>query len=226
MTQFSKGDSLFLTYEYEKALKYYLSVDTSINKYEIFLRIGKTYNRIGETKKGKEQLHYFNLADEYLRKAVELNPNDPEIHYEIARNTGEIALFKGGKTKVRLSREVKYEAEKALELDKNHHGALFILGMWHREVATLPGLLKAFAKILYGGLPPAYIDTAVTYFHRAIELEPNTLKYRLELAKTYIILNKKAQAKEILRELLKMPALTRIDKESKQEAEKLFRKLE
>ncbi len=221
------GDSLFRVQKYHGALKFYLKADSLYhNNFDIKFRIGKTYNRLGEDTTGKICGKYFQLADNYLKEALKIKNDVPELHFEIARNSGELALFKGGKAKVRLSKEVKHHAQIALKLKPDYPEAMFILGMWHREVATLSPFLKTFAKIIYGGLPPAYLDSAIFYIQKAIALKPERIKYRVELAKTYLKIKEKEKAEKILKEAIKMKPLDEIDEKSLNEGKRLLKKLE
>ena len=54
-------------------------------------------------------------AEKLARKAVGLSPSDANGHAYLAVAVGKLALFEGGKRKVELSKEVKAEAEKALQ---------------------------------------------------------------------------------------------------------------
>ncbi len=120
-------------------------------------------------------------AEALARTAVVLRPADPMGHDMLAVALGKLALFEGGKRKVELGKEVKAEADKALQLDPNDDLALHVLGIWNREVAGLGWLLRGFARLLYGALPPASLAASVADLTRATELRPEVVAHHVEL---------------------------------------------
>lgn len=133
--------------------------------------------------------------------------------------------MEGGKKKVRLSKEVKQEALKALELDPNDDLAHHVLARWNREVANLSGLLKVFAKILYGGLPPASNEEAIKHFKKAIEINPEYINHHLELGITYQKMKKWQLAKEEFERVASLPIKDSDDKDHKAEAAQRLQKV-
>ena len=161
----------------------------------------------------------------FARHAVEVNEGHGEGWFQVGQALGRLALFRGGKTKVEMSKEVKQVFEKALELDPRHAGALHGLARWHREVANLSWFLMTFAKILYGGLPPASNEEAVNLFKRAIEVEPDNVSHHLELGKTYLEMKEKDLARQEFETVGRLPAVFFEDAQYKEEAEQLLRRL-
>ncbi len=106
------------------------------------------------------------------RRAVVLDAAKPEGHLELAVALGRLALFKGGKDKIRLSKEIKSEVDRALAIDPKQDRAEHVLARWNRGIAELNFFEKAAANTILGGLPKgATMDEAVTHFEKAIALE-------------------------------------------------------
>jgi len=81
--------------------------------------------------------HRAELALGYAQRAVELNPNSAENVLSLAVCHGTLAIYSDTRTKIRLSRLVKEEAEQALAIDPNYDWAHHVLGRWHYEVSNL-----------------------------------------------------------------------------------------
>jgi tetratricopeptide (TPR) repeat protein len=145
-------------------------------------------------------------AETLARKAVSLSPSDANGHAYLAVAVGKLALFEGGKRKVELSKEVKAEAEKALELNPDDDVALHVLAIWNREMVELGWFLKSFAQLLYGKFPPASLDVAITDLRRASELKPDVIPHHVELGITLASAKRWSEAKAELDKGLPCPA--------------------
>ncbi|MDZ7271454.1 MAG: hypothetical protein ONB30_00650 [candidate division KSB1 bacterium] len=215
----ARGDKSYENFDNKGALEAYrrATLADSTNC-EAWWKLARAYVDVGEQADKTQRRQYYSLGEKAARKAVGLCPNNADAHFELAVAVGRVALDVGGKTKVELSKEVKAEGEKALELDPEHDGALHLLGRWHREVANLSGVLKAFAKVLYGGLPPASNEQAIAYFKKAIAVKPEHINHHLELARTYRMVNNWAAAKEHYEKVLALPVSDADDPTYKEEA--------
>lgn len=198
---------------------------TEPNNSEVIWRIARTYVDLGDKEKSEKKSLYLK-AEEYARKGIKTDANSSYCHLYLAVAVGKIALFEGGKTKVRLSKEIKGEAIKAIELDPKNDVAYHILGRWHREIASLSRILKAFAKMLYGGLPKASNEEAVKHFKKAIEISPTSIIHHLELAKTYKEMKEWKLALKEINEVDRLPQTERNDWEYKEEAKNMRAKVE
>lgn len=159
------------------------------------------------------------------RKAVALDPAGWEGHAELAANLGRYALFQGGKNKLKLSKEVKAEADRAIQLNPRSDRAYHVLARWNRAIAQLSFFEKAGAKVIYGGVPKgASMNNAVTLFEKAIELAPDYAHHRLELGRTYLDLGLKDKAREQLERALRSPRQSPFDPEYQAEAKRLLEK--
>ncbi len=134
--------------------------------------------------KAADQKRLCQQAESLARAAVALEPGGAKGHVFLAIALGKLALFEGGKRKVRLSREIEAEADTALALDPNEDLAHHVLGVWNREVVGLPGILRFFATVLYGRLPQASLDAALDHLGRAAALRPEVIPHHVELGIT------------------------------------------
>ena len=167
----------------------------------------------------------FNEAVVAGHRAVVLAPADAKGHLELAVALGNVALFRGGKEKVRLAHEVKSEVDRALALDPKNDRAHHVLARWNRGVAELSFFERSAAKVLFGGVPEgASMDTAIAEFEKAIALDPNYANHHLELGRTYLKVKLKTKAREEFEKALACPQESIFDADYKREAQQLMAK--
>jgi len=225
----AKGDSLADAWNHEMAAMTYMEVlKLDPSNYEATWKAGSETTDFADNlpedqKERKEAL--FGKAVTLCEKATELNPEDWQGHFKLSVAYGRLALFRGGKKKIELSKMIKKEAEKAVELNPEADLAYHVLGRWHQGLANLSWVLKSFAKVLYGGVPPASNEESVAMFKKAIEINPNHIEHYLELARTYEYMGEKDMMKEPLEKVLELPAVKEDDPELKKEAEEMLKKI-
>ena len=164
-------------------------------------------------------------AEKQARRATELQPADTWGHHYLAASLGKLALSAGGKRKIQLSKEVRDEADRAVELDPLNDRSLHILGRWNREIANLSPFLKLAAKVVYGGVPKGASNAqAVELFQRAMAIDPARLSHRLELGVTYLDMDRAQEAIPLFQSVLDLPAREPNDGDYKAQAAKLLPK--
>ena len=147
-------------------------------------------------------------ATTYARRAVALNPGDPEGHFHLSRAIGRTALAAGPRERVKYGIEVRDEALAALKLAPRHPGALHVMGVWHAEIMRLNGIARAAARAFLGGkvFGTASWAEAVRYLELAVEAEPARLAHRLDLARIYRDLDRPNDARAAYRAAIAAPA--------------------
>ena len=222
----AKGDEAFDAFDNVAALKAYkAAVALDSSNCEALWKTARAHIDVGEKAEEDIQKANYYSAEKIARKAIVVCPDNDMAHLELAVAVGRVALMEGGKKKVELSREVKSEALKALELNPNNDIAHHVLARWNREVANLSGMLKMFAKMLYGGLPEASNEAAVEHFTKAAELDPSFLNHYLELGITYEKMKEWAKAKECYEKVIELPVKDSDDNDHKQEAKQRLEKI-
>lgn len=222
----AQGDAAQAKFDNINALKFYqLAYKADSTNCTAAWKVSRTHVDIGETANKEAQRINYYAGEKFARKAVSLCPKDDMAHLALAIAVGRVALMEGGKKKVELSKEVKSEAEKTIELNPDNDIAYHVLARWNREVANLSGLLKAFAKILYGGLPPASHAKAVEFFQKALALKPDYCNHHLELGITYEDMDQPELAKTSYEKAIAAPILAFNDEAHKKEARERLAKL-
>ncbi len=224
-----KGDSAYAAMNNDVALENYRkAVDIEPKHYEALWKLSRAYVDVGEklTDKDKRK-EYFKKAEEAARKAIEVNPDGSKGHLYLSIALGRVALDASPKERIRLSKEIKAEVDKALELDPNDDIAWHVLGRWHRKLATLSWIEKKFANIFLGGVPKeASVQKAAECFQKAIELNPDHINHHLELAITYEKLDQKEKAVQEYKKVLELPKKDADDDEHKAYAQERLKKLQ
>lgn len=225
--QIAIGEKLRKEFQYQEALEAFLKAyKIDSNNSEVIWRIARAYVDLGDQVNKRKKKALYQTAEKYARKGTKIDPDSSYCHTYLAVVVGQIAMFEGGKTKIKLSKEVKKEAIKAVKLDPKNDLAYHILGRWHREVANLNRFLKIFAKTLYGGLPKASNEESVKYFKKAIEVKPELIIHHFELAKTYQKMEEWRLALKELDEVDRLPATDSGDRDDKRNAKRMRAEIE
>jgi tetratricopeptide (TPR) repeat protein len=222
----AKGDMYYEQFDNIKALsEYEKAYELNPESYEALMKVVRAYNDVGEDLSSKQSEAYFLKAVQYGETLVEKHPNVGESYLYLSIAYGNLALFRGGKEKVKLSRSVEKNIKKAIQLDPNDDRAYVVLGIYYREVANLNWFLKAFAKSFLGGLPDGSNEGSERMFLKAIKLNPSRPRTYYELAKTYDKMKKKEKIVKCLQKVIELPIDDHKDKQMKQEAQDWLRKL-
>ena len=189
---------------------------------EILWRLARVKVNLGTLAETKdEQMRLFLKGEEDARAAAAADDENSEAHFALAVALGRVSLLSGNKKKVRLSREIKGLAERAIQLNPHHAGVYHLLGRWHYEAESLGFLARNFAKALYGGLPDSSYEEAERYFKKAIDLSDEII-HHLHLGKTYIVMGHKIRAKGALKRALAIRAVNPNDERRQEEARLLL----
>lgn len=224
----AKGDEAYARYDNAAALEHYQNAFRADSaNYEVAWKLSRAYVDVGEVQEKKETRRtYYQEADNYARKAVEIDSLGAKGHLWRSIALGRVALDAGAKERVQMSKEIKKEVDRALELDPTDDIAWHVLGRWHRKIATLSWVEKRFANMFLGGVPKeASVQKAAECFQKAIELHPEHLNHYLELGLTYEELKQKEPAIAQYQKVLELPVADADDEGFKATARERLEKL-
>ncbi|HEX7125933.1 MAG TPA: hypothetical protein VF406_09155 [Thermodesulfobacteriota bacterium] len=162
---------------------------------------------------------YFERASARAKALLAHFPDRAEAHYLVASTSGQLALYRGAREKVRLSREIEKEAKAAIALDPTDGRPHAVLGIYYREVANANPFTKMLARTLLGGLPDGTNEDALRELGKAVELDPNDLFATYELARTYRIMDRRDEERAALEKVLALPVATERDARLRRQAE-------
>lgn len=161
----------------------------------------------------------------YAQRAAELAPDDAVNVLSLAVCYGKLAVFSDTRTKIRYSRLVKQEAERAVALDPASDWAHHVLGRWHYEVAALSLGTRFFVRLIYGGLPRASNAEAIRHLERAVEIAPARVPHHLELGFALLAAGRTDDARASFERGLALPSTELYDEPAKLRARAALEKL-
>jgi tetratricopeptide (TPR) repeat protein len=222
-----QGDEAYDQRQDAKALEAFVAaVQAEPGNYEALWKASRSLVDVGDLVDMKvagakeQQKKFYKDSESYARKAVAANPNDTNGHFQLSAALGKHALLLGKKEQIAMSKEIKIEIEKAIELDASNDGAYHALSRWHRKMAEIGGAKRLFGSILYGSIPKGTNAEAETYMKKAVELKPEYINHRLELGRTYVAMDKYPLAAQEFQKCLDLPDTTSKDAMYKAEAQK------
>ncbi len=215
-------------FEDEEALAAFKSVlELKPDHYDALWNIVMLHTSIGhrQTRSSAEEAHY-DEAFEYAKILREAHPDQAGSYFAYAAAVGRRAQSVGARERIRLSTEIRENAEKAVELDPEYSRAWNVLGNWHHRAANLSRLERLAANALFGGAPEgASNDKARAAFERAIELDPHFILYYHDKADFLITIGEKDSARRVLQKGLELDIVTSDDERWKSNMREMLGKL-
>ncbi len=223
-----KGDQEFKNHNNEAALQHYAeALKIAPENYEALWKLSRAYVDIGDTYTDlKKRKDYFLKGNDLSRRAITINSDGSKGYLYQGIALGRIALDTSAKERIRLSKAIKVNFEKTVELDPEDDYAWHGLGRWHRKIATLSWIEKGFANMFLGGIPKeASVENAVTCFKKAAAINSGHINHHLELGISYEELKKKDLAIAAYKKVGALPKKDADDDRYKKRAEKRLEKL-
>lgn len=224
----AEGDQLYAAARLPEArASYAAALQAAPGQFATLCRLSRTESELGELQKGDEQRATRAAAVEHARAAIKAAPDSAGGHVWLAVALGRQALSEGPKTRLALSREIKSEVDRALQLDPNVGRAWHVLAMWNAKLASLNAIERMAANAVLGGVPRgASFEQAEQAFQKAIALEPDYVNHRLEYGRLLKDRGRKAEAKQELEKAVALPPTgSALDPRYQAEARQLLAKL-
>ena len=222
------GDAAYTRGALTEAHTRYLSALASEpGRFGTLWRLARVESEMGEDARGEEQRRLVADAVTRARGAVKAAPDSAQGHVWLAVALGRQALKEGPRSRLALAREIKSEADRAVELDPANGRAWHVLGAWNRKIAGLSAIERMAANAVLGGVPRgASMDNAVRSFEKAIALEPDYVNHHLELGRTLREMKRWPDARRELEKAASLPPTSNPrDPVYQQEARELLSKL-
>lgn len=221
------GDGLRDKNDNKSALEIYRqAVAADANNLDASARLAQALVDNGEDLDSKESEKFYLEALDVATKITQKSPGMAEGHYLVALATGKLALFRGGKEKVKLSRAVEQAGKKALELNPNHANAHLLMGVYYREIANLNWALKAFANTFFGGLPAGTNEDGLRELKKSAEYNNLSVRVHYELGKTHEVMGDKKSAAAEYKVAAELPVMDHMDAKYIAESKVRLRSLE
>jgi tetratricopeptide (TPR) repeat protein len=231
----ARGDSLMARLDTPAAIDAYRhGVASDPEDVELLWKLARALsNRTAETAgpEGDQPLH--EEAVEIAHRAVAAGPGTARTHTMLAVALGRYGRWLAHECRIRcagnvvdMGREAYYATRRAIEIDPYDPAPLIVLGVYHRELSTVPMVVKVVARTFLGGYPPVSLRQSAVSLERAIRLEPNDVTAHLELARTYRAMGRRSDARAEIEKALAAPVHERLDVVEKAEAEALLAELD
>jgi len=223
----ARGDSLTAGLQPEAALGEFrraLALDSTA--YVAWWKAAEALIDIAKQRPGRDDPYRDSLyleARAAAAAAIRIDSLGAEGHFALAHALGRYARTRGGRERVRYGRMIYDEAARAVALDPRHDGAHHVLGAWHAEVRRLSGVTRFLAKALFGAgfLGRASWDSSTAHLERAVDLRPDFIYHRLELAQVYLDRHRDGDAREQLQRIATLPVRDVMDPIYREEAARL-----
>ena len=167
----------------------------------------------------KDGMPYLQKAEEYAQSAIEENADNAEGYKWLAITLGAQAKHSDTKAQVKISNKVKENIERAIALNPDDDISYLVLSRWHYKNSSLGGIARAFAKVLYGGLPEASLDEAERLLLHAIKLR-DRIAHHYYLAKVYDRMERREDVKIQFELAILLPVTFPEETEEKEKAKK------
>jgi tetratricopeptide (TPR) repeat protein len=218
------GEVYDLKFEPTAALKFYQDAEKlEPNNVRVLVRMARQYRHLStDASSTSEKLRLGGIALDYAQKAVAADPSNAEAYCSVAISYGKVLPLQGKKEQAQATPRIKSAAEKAIALDPRNDLAWHVLGKWHRVLADVGGVKRAFASALYGGLPTGTNADAVHCLQKAIQCNPRRPMHYIELGRTYAQMDNNAEAKRLIQKGLSMPNTDKDDPETKEKGREVL----
>lgn len=222
-----KGHELDVKLEAKEALQVYLELEKlQPDNADVLVRIARQYRHLmADASSNEEKLKLGKVALQYGKRAAAAGPSNSDAQLSCAISYGKMVPFLSKKDQVACSKMIKAGAEKAVKLDSSNDLAWHILGRWHRNVASVGGVKKMLASMIYDSLPEASNDEAVSCLEKAVKLNPGRLMHYVELGRVYAQVGRTSEACKYLEKGLAMPSVEKDDADAKAAAKELLASL-
>ena len=221
------GDTFYAKLQATDSLKYYLPAEKlEPNNVRLLAHISREYRHLMmDATSAEEKLSLGNTAVNYARRAVAINPNDPEAQLAVAISYGKMEPLETNRQKFDAVHIIKDAVDKAIKLDPHNDLGWHVLGRWHERLAEVNPVLRAMALVAFGKLPDSTHEEAVTCYEKAIALNPNRLMHYVELGLVYAQMGRTDDARRLINTGLSMPNTEKDDPEIKRQGREALTKL-
>ena len=164
-------------------------------------------------------------AHDYAKQALASGEENFSCHKWYAITLSDLGNYEGTKQKISNAYHIRDHFKKAIELNPSNATCYHLLGRWCFTVADVPWYQRQIASAIFDTPPSSSYEEAIGYFEQAEELNPNFYSVnQLLIAKGYLNLSKKPEARQWLEKLEKFDANTEEDKATVEEAKELLKK--
>lgn len=225
-----KGDSCYSKFDLQNAYTFYKKAyNIQPKNYLAIMKLTRVSNDLCEyyyelrDKDSSEK--EVNLAVSTAETFHSLFPDSAKVYTFLAWSYGNLALFKGGKDKIKLAHKIKDNAEKAIKMDSTDYLPYIILSIYNRQIGALSWFERLFANMFFGDVPEGSFEESEKLMLKALKLQPGVIIALFHLSLTYKEMGETDKEIETLKKILDLPVRDFRDKFAKRKAEKRLKEL-
>lgn len=194
--------------------------------YDIKWRLARVVFNLSKTASSPKKEEMIREAFQFANEALALNENDYASHKWYSILLDAKSGLDGIKQRITQLENVKKHMLKAVELNPGDATSWYILGQFYYGLADLPWYQRKIVSTIFATPPSGSYEEALECFEKAENTKPNFYSMNLlMLGKSYQALKKTDKAKEYLTQAANVTVLNEDDKQAKEEATKLLKKL-
>jgi len=221
-----RGDQAFVRIHYALAEAMYDSaLAMSTNSADALWRLARVYVCMADVSPENQKLDLYRQAEAFAQRCIHADSTKSEGHTWRAAALGNIAMFEGGKTKVRLCYMIKQELDCSISLNPADDIAYSILGSFYMALGNVSWLERQLAAVFLGSLPAGGYTESEIALKRAIALSPAVIRHHFELGELYMEQDRHGEASEEFQLVLRLPVLLASDERTRVSAARLIKTL-
>jgi tetratricopeptide (TPR) repeat protein len=221
-----RGDQEFARINYPLAGAIYDSVlTTSVDSADALWRLARVYVCMADVSPDDEKLDLYRQAEVFAQRCIRADSMKSEGHTWRAAALGNIAMFEGGKTKVKLCYVIKNELDCSISLNPDDDIAYSILGSFYMALGNVSWIERQLAAIFLGSLPEGGYDESESALRKAITLAPGAIRHHFELGDLYMQQDRNQEALEEFQKVVSLPVRLASDERTQHSAVELIKNL-
>lgn len=201
-----QGDQEFARIRYSQAVALYVSaLSSSADSAEALWRLARVYVCQADISMEDQKLDLYRQAENFARRCIEADSMKSEGHTWRAAALGNIAMFEGGKTKIRLCYAIKQELECSISLNGGDDVTYSILGSFYMALGNVSWLERQLAKVFLEAVPEGgYVESELA-LKKAIAFAPSVIRHHFELGTLYMLQDRNQEAVEQMQLVVSLP---------------------
>ena len=225
----TKAEEKFNEGDEKESLDLYLKIlENDSTHYDALWNASLINSRLGYQlgdDKEEKQLEYYNEALDLADRAIEHHGDKGHSYYVKAVALGRWSELQDTDTRIKTSHDIKENVEKAADMIPDYAPVWHLYGVFHSDVANISGAEKFAANLISEGVPDGSNEKAEEYIKKAIEMMPESILFRLDLAKHYLKVDDEESAREVLEEITGMEVTLPNEGQLKEEAANILEDL-
>jgi tetratricopeptide (TPR) repeat protein len=226
VSSLERGDQEFARIHYPLAEAFYDSALTiSTDSADVLWRLARVYVCMADVAPQDQKLDLYRQAEAFAHRCIHADSMRSEGHTWRAAALGNIAMFEGGKTKVKLCHMIKQELDCSISLNPVDDIAYSILGSFYMALGNVSWLERQLATVFLGSLPEGGYDESESALRKAIELAPGIIRHHFALGELYMEQDRHREALEQFQLVVTLPVLLALDERTQLSAASLIKNL-